>query len=661
MMLAALQEQLLEILLPALERALGDSAQGRFDHARIVQSVRQALAAGFRELPRSKPASEAIDTADVNLSLLSEDALETQLARDQVVDGMSRANARSLDMLGKRLAHTAGRGDLRESDNPMSPAFIVQALVAALEEADPDPRHRIATLRAAEGPLAGALAQAYQRSEAMLASGELPQVARPAARPPLPPTGRASPGPASAGGTGMPVDGMLFTHLFKLLESRRAPVREEQPLFDPGTVTPTVPRIGSNELLSILALMQHELSDPAAAQAAGPGSLAERLQRELAANARKLGMGGDRLSLGETDEETLGMMARLFDSLLENARFDNRSRRKIDRMLVPFARVAVRDRYMFDTREHPAWRLLNTIAEACSGNNGDGPQERELLDHVDHTIDRLVAEFNEDIAIFETLEQELRAYMGQSRKRLALAEKRAAQARHGRERLESARKAATEELRQRRADRELPPAVGTFLDLHAAHHIAQVILREGHDSPRYAQAMAAVDGLLQAHDRKAQAATGEPPPLPREQLETILASSGYVGESAAAIVDELEDELAPPPAIEAESVPLEADGVEAETQEQGETEAAPRMQVVGGTDTLDFDGDVLERVRNLRVGDWLQLLASSGRMEPAKVSWISPISSRLLLVNRRGVRVLTASTAELAAMVKLGKARFDGA
>jgi hypothetical protein len=357
------------------------------------------------------------------------------------------------------------------------------------------------------------------------------------------------------------------------------------------------------------------------------------------------------------------MMARLFDSLLEGARFEPRTRQKIDRLLVPYARVALRDHCMFDTREHPAWRLLNTVAEACSGNNGAAAQERELLDHVERTIDRLVAEFNEDVAVFETLEQELRSYMGQNRKRLALAEKRAEQARHGRERLESARMAASAELRECRGERALPPAVDAFLDLHAAHHIAQVILRDGDGSPRHAQAMQAVDALLEAFDHVAQGKAGELPSLPREPIEAILASSGYVGEAAAAIVDELQDELRPPSA-DGDTLPADVAGDDGDVgldAPDDEVVPARRMRVVGGTDLLDFEAGALDRARDLRVGDWLQLLTSSGRMEPAKVSWISPISSRLLLVNRRGVRVLTASTAELAAMVKLGKARLDDA
>ena len=84
-------------------------------------------------------------------------------------------------------------------------------------------------------------------------------------------------------------------------------------------------------------------------------------------------------------------------------------------------------------------------------------------------------------------------------------------------------------------------------------------------------------------------------------------------------------------------------------------EPEPLLEVVAGTDTLDFDAASLERMRKLQVGSWMQLATSADRIEPAKVSWISPISGRLLLCNRRGIRVLVASAEELAAMAKQGK------
>ena len=57
--------------------------------------------------------------------------------------------------------------------------------------------------------------------------------------------------------------------------------------------------------------------------------------------------------------------------------------------------------------------------------------------------------------------------------------------------------------------------------------------------------------------------------------------------------------------------------------------------------------------------------AFTGNRERAKLSWISPISARLLFVNRRGVRFCVASPEELAVMVRLGRLRMhvedDGA
>jgi hypothetical protein len=196
-----------------------------------------------------------------------------------------------------------------------------------------------------------------------------------------------------------------------------------------------------------------------------------------------------------------------------------------------------------------------------------------------------------------------------------------------------------------------------FLTRYVSHHLTQVVLRDGHGSPRHEEAMRAVDEMLLAFDyADLRTPPEELPAIPRAQLEAILASSGCIGDSARAAVNTLQDALfrmargeragdigthmpeqvlAPEPA----QVPV----------------AEPVLETVGGTDTLDFDGAMLERMRRLQVGSWIQLANSSDRIEPAKVSWISPISGRLLLVNRRGIRVLVASAEELAAMSKLGK------
>jgi hypothetical protein len=409
--------------------------------------------------------------------------------------------------------------------------------------------------------------------------------------------------------------------------------------------------------MSVLSLLQRDLPAPLAEWQAGPQqSLAEQLRSEVVQGARRLGVASENLRLDGLDEDAVDLVALLFDVLLDGPQYDTNIRGKIGRMLVPYVKVAVKDRRMFLYKEHPARRLLNTVAEACEGNHGEAPQERELLDHVDTTIERLVAEFNEDVAIFETLEQELRAFMAQHRKRVELSEKRAAESQRGRERLDQARNTAIDDLRQHRGDRALPAVMDEFLDRYAQHHLAQVVLRDGHGSPRHEQALQAVDALMQAFDSTQQPSPGELPALPRAQLEAVLASSGCTDEAAHSAIGLLQA------ALERLARGERAADIDTHMPVQQvpepQPEPEPLLEIVAGNDHLDFDADILARVRQLQVGTWLQLMTAPDRVEPAKVSWISPISSRLLLVNRRGIRVLVASVEELAAMVKLGKLAF---
>ena len=70
---------------------------------------------------------------------------------------------------------------------------------------------------------------------------------------------------------------------------------------------------------------------------------------------------------------------------------------------------------------------------------------------------------------------------------------------------------------------------------------------------------------------------------------------------------------------------------------------------------LEFDEADVERIRKLEVGRWIQFTEADGAVVPAKLSWISPISNRMLFVNRRGMRYCVASPEELAAMMGQGK------
>ncbi|MEO8161324.1 MAG: DUF1631 family protein, partial [Arenimonas sp.] len=83
-------------------------------------------------------------------------------------------------------------------------------------------------------------------------------------------------------------------------------------------------------------------------------------------------------------------------------------------------------------------------------------------------------------------------------------------------------------------------------------------------------------------------------------------------------------------------------------------EPRPALVIVSDKEKLDYVEDDVSALRDLKIGVWLDLAGEDGKLHPAKLSWVSPISSRLMFVNRRGVRILVASLEELAAMKKQG-------
>lgn len=651
--------------------ALRDLRRAR---AQIQQRFDQALAAGFRRLQEAPMPGKTMDAS--SLSLVSDEALEEQLATEQVVVNLSKAFAPGLELLDKRLAALTERPVLHARDNPSGPKFIAESMSHAMTALEVSTNVRIVLYKFLERELATVLGSLYERLNAGLAAaGVLPMIKATKRAEPLPQqpvvdqasmastadsaAAAAMAGAVAHGGMTGPGDQALFSSLLNLLQTWRQAVNPQR--ADAMGAPGGGPSMSTTDVMTVLSLLQRE-GPPSIESASGGDArqpLADQMRNQLIEGARRLGM-GERVNLSNVDEDAVDLVGMLFDVLLDERHFEPDVRSKLNRLLVPYIKVAVKDRRLFLYKAHPARRLLNVVAEASEGNRGESVQERELMARVDTTIERLVAEFNEDIAIFETLEAELRSFMEQNRKRVEVTERRAAEAQRGKERLEQAREDVAVDLTIVRQSRQLPPALDAFVVRFAAHHLTQLVLREGKESPAYASAIRAVNGVMAIYD---QAELGVPlerlPALDRPAIETILASSGLMNGAADEVLATLQRTLGQVSAGDSEaasaeqlpvaSVPMPPEPAAADT---------PELELIAGKATLDFDPAMAERMRALEVGTWLQLASESGRVEPAKVSWVSPISGRLLFVNRRGIRVLVASAEELAAMARLGRVQL---
>ncbi len=662
----------------------------------IIGRFRDALLAAWRSLEAGEPlsAEEVLVRGDAaGLSLVSEQELESRLAARNLATVLARDCKQVLTRLEHRLSRLAGV-TLDSEHNPIGAEHIGAAVHAAFGTSDLALEVRLVVVKLCERELVPLVARIYEAlDQRLVRAGVAPEMAagpKPAPAPvpaPRPENFDSEPliqdeemhAPAWAArfvnrmagfrethgaGRGAPEEGgygnqtpgtqtVLLEALHHLLQESRGQRSQESARATLGTRD-----LSQREMLSVLSLLQ---STPSATLRAAIGdtdeSLAQRLKNEVLSSATQLGVDPSTARLAPVDEDAIDLVGMLFDVMLDERDLEGRPRELIGRLVVPFVKVALLDRRMFVQKTHPARRLLNALAEACEGNNGESAAERTLLTKVEEVVDRLVAEFNENLAIFLTLEEEFRAFLDQHRRRIEIAERRAAEIQRGQERLETARTRMSAELSARVDGRELPGAIEEFLRQPWAHHVTMTLLREGEDSNALRDALVLADGVLEELAEAQRQIIGKPwLQAWRPGLVQVFASVGMNSDAANSAVDALHDTLQ---AIAASRPDLQKSLPELPQvilPKPAEDENTP-IQIVAGTDTLEFDHTDADHFRLLAIGTWLDFIDKDNKVQPGKLSWVSPISSRLLFVNRRGVRFCVASPEELAAMVRLGRLR----
>ena len=662
---------------------------------RFGAHLQQAWAA----LQAGKPLSAEVVLAQTGqedgLSLVSEHDLESRLAVRNFANVLLRDWKSVLARLDQRLAAISGLEALDADGNPIGPEHIGVAIHEAFSACDLAAEVRLVLIKLCEREFAVQVGRIYRDVDERLAqAGVMPGISQPR-RPSLPPRPAAPRteaederdelldpqlAPAWArrfterwaqhrselhagayaanleGGAASGSPNMILDALHELLAQTRH-VREDATAAAQVAVGQQRP-LSQHEMMSVLSLLQ---ATPTATLRAAVGdqseSLAQRLKNEVMSGATRLGVDPSQARLDPQDEDAIDLVGMLFDVMLDERELEGRSRELIGRLVVPFVKVALLDRRMFVQKTHPARRLLNSLAEACEGNAGESQAERALMGKVEEIIDRLIAEFNENLAIFLTLEEEFRDFLVQHRRRVEIAERRATETQRGQERLEMARSRASAELEQRLQGTPLPAAIKDFLCKPWNHHLTMSLLREGEDGVSVAEALQLGDTLLEEVAEARRNVVGKPwLQSSQPALRKVFASVGLHGEGSNGAIDALHDTLqaiaeARP---ELERALPELPQVSLPTPPAQE---APALDLGGEVKTENVDNADADRFRRMEVGTGLDFVDKDGKVQAGKLSWVSPISSRLLFVNRRGIRFCVASPEELVVMERLGRLR----
>lgn len=625
--------------------------------ASYVMRYRELIARSFEDF-RGR---FSLSRPGLPLGLVRENELDFHLAGQRLAESIGRQYQRPLELLDLRFEGLARALQAPPTSNPVGATRLAGAFLQTFRDAEISDTLQPLLFRQYEHELGKVLGTLYGRMNAQLvASGFHADTRRDASVVSIPGVAPAAAAPMPASARQPAASADLFRASAEArVEQQR--LRDMLHVWRAGRMAPSARpdarELRPQELNTVASLLQNEGARQFEAAFAGAGELPLAIRRQLDDGARRLGIDPEATRLGQQQEDAIDLVGLMFESLVRSHALVTQAQRLFARLVMPCVRVALADENLFVRADHPARRLLDALTLSCESNDGASPQDRELLQSASRAVERVVAEYNEDVAIFELAANELNDLLQQQRRRAEIVERRSMETVHGRERLLQARLQAASALGQRTAAQPLTDTVADFLEQHWQHHVVQVGLREGTGSHAWARAMEMADELV-AIDAAAARREGGRVATRVLALEAALiecvSSSGLdahaAGEWMATLARTLgfpdrERSVRPAPPM----------------QLADDSEDTRLLQVVGGTASLDFDPAVAQRMRALQPGSWLRLVDEHGEEGSVKVAWISPLTSRLLLVNRRGVRKLVASAEQLAALAKSGNLLLDAA
>ena len=625
------------------------------------------------------------------LELLSDEETDQALASEKFVSEVLLEQKDSLEDLDAQLAAMSGVQSDPTRANPLGPMAWAEGIRSGVKDIECSADDRDWLMEQIMPLLADRFVQFYAAMSQQMASAGYASVRRPGQRAaPLPPKDPAAVAAVAAGGfapeqveartgpaqpllaEGESFGGGQFDQLLSMLAAQRlgggGGAGQSWAAGDgeaeADAAAPQAKAWSHEDMMTVLNRLQAGIGAEGAVELAS----AAGLKKAIRGAAQQAGIGGGVRAMPDQAQDTLALVSMLFEVLLDDKNLDERARSQLARLIVPYVRVAVLDRQLFMQSSHPARRVLNLLVESLE-TAGTEAKHKALRDLCFESIEKIVTGFNDDLSIFEPIEAALTKETEASRKRAELAEKRAAEAQAARERREEARDQVADFLSEVLFGKRIPNVLLEFLVGPWQHHQNMTLLREGEHDPEVFANQVLLRDLLKGSEK------GELADVAKVQagVAEVLESSGQSADAAAALVRTFIDEFAkarpapppapakpgeapaPPPPPPANTVVVEQAVLKASAAAIVPAEKTKDAFVAPKAVAVELPQDAVAKYEAMPLGTWIDLVAEDGKINTARISFISPISGKRILSNRRGQRILCASVQELAAMEGSGQ------
>lgn len=440
------------------------------------------------------------------------------------------------------------------------------------------------------------------------------------------------------------------SELISALQARRSTRRP------PQSTKLQVPPMSNSAVRSVLDSLQKDLPQSVKEVARDNSQeLTKQFKLEMLDKALQMGVRSPESALTDKDEDAIDIVGMLFEIFLSEREIVSEMREKIAKLLAPYIKVALNDRKMFMHKAHPARRFLDVLAQACEGNSGISSSEKNTLNKVSTSIEELVTHFNEDLAIFEMAESEIQSFIAHQKTVSENAEKRSAEAQKGAERLERAKQQSQTFFDEHTY---MMPWATTFLDslkVYWTQHHTITLLRNEDDPIAVRKSETILTDLLSVVNKGSNLSDVS---QLDSHLRTVLSSSGLVdmaaGNTSMAILEALRNAYQLKPS----QVPHVSPPVTKQIADPITSSFDTELVNSGISFSEESHKVLVDYFRNIPIGTWVDFVRSDGTVVNTKLSWVSPISSRLLFVTARGTRHAVERPEDMAKMVVLERVRL---